>query len=665
MDSSDHPPSGGEETATSLREALSRERAAREQAEAELARLREVALVGVCVCDLDGRIVEANELFLRLLGSTRERLRARSLDLLELTPPELRERAVKARRKMLETGELEPGELSLLRADGKRVPVLMAGARAGGSIIFFAQDLTEARRKDGLLRSAEARLQLLLEAAPALLAEMDADGSLRALGGAERLGLSQADATARIESWARQPELVRLRERALAGEKVSTRIEWAGRLFELALAPLDPAPPLDLAPPLDPAHTARPTALLAAALEVTDRVRAQEERQRLQDWLAQAHQLDGFGALAAGLANTFNNLLAGVLANGSAARQSLGGSAPQAAALDDLLASAAGAAELSRQLLQTAAPAAAPGETLDLAGQLNHLAPLLRAGVSRRASLQLELAEALPRIRCHPDQLRRALVPLLTFALEGAREGGTLRLRTKLVEAGGGDGGRHEELAGGDRLERGWYASVSLERDGAPLDEPALARLRDPLHAARPDAQTLGIAAVLSSMRAVRGAVRIESGARATVVELLFPVSEQQPEPRPLEAPRGPAPSRRVLVVDDDPVILRAAARILESVPLPVSLASSGEEALRQVREGLAPGLVLLDFAMPGMNGEQTLRALRELRPELRALICSGYAEGEATGGLPGPPGPPWGFLAKPFTASSLQAAVLAALAGA
>ncbi len=202
-------------------------------AEEQLRLLLDVSLVGVCSCDLSGRVLEANDPFMRMLGITREEVRARTIDLIELALPSRRAEALEARRRIVEEGALAAWETELVRPDGKRVPVLLSGARLPwrATAVMFAQDLSEARRKEAALQSAEERLSLLLEAMPAVLFEFDASGATAFQAGAEE-GTAQRGAGGLDASWVAEPAVATLVQRALAGEQLRARVERGGRLFD-------------------------------------------------------------------------------------------------------------------------------------------------------------------------------------------------------------------------------------------------------------------------------------------------------------------------------------------------------------------------------------------------------------------------------------------------
>jgi CheY-like chemotaxis protein len=539
------------------------------------------------------------------------------------------------------------GELTLVRSDGASTPVLASFVRGvlPGRDLVFVQDLSESHRRAAHLRTAQLELRLALEVAPIELWEIGADGLVESASGG-RTSATLAGAGRPIEElWRDRPLLLALARRALAGESVDEQLSERGRHLRVRGRPLDAL-----------GSGGVRSGAVVAAFDASAEKESEEERQLLERRVWESQGLQSAGLLIGGLAHQFNNLLTGVLSNISSAQQ-LSATPEGAEALADAMASARAAADLTQQLLATAATEPTPALDVDLSGLLQGLRPLLSAAVPRRVQFQLEPGAALPRVIADPGLLRQALLALVTEAVRAASpQGGRVRVSTGLVELQQDQG----QLEGGARLPAGWYVSLAVEDDEGgpgPTSTPASPRLPP-----GPD-RSLGLAAVVNHLRALRGAVRVRATPRGTRVELLLPPTDQEPRKRPRSLPQGPALSRSVLVVEDDPAVRRSAERVLSMAGLDVRGVGSGDDALALFELDPSPvGLVLLDFALPGMSCEQTVRAIRAKRPGQRVLLCSGYSEQQATWKLS--PGEVVGFLPKPFTAEELERSVLAALDG-
>jgi CheY-like chemotaxis protein len=165
----------------------------------------------------------------------------------------------------------------------------------------------------------------------------------------------------------------------------------------------------------------------------------------------------------------------------------------------------------------------------------------------------------------------------------------------------------------------------------------------------------LGLSQVYGTLRQSGGAARIESSPGVgTVVRLFLRRTEAMPRKREESSgkPRGPAAT--ILVVDDDPDVRAFLTESLDSLGYAAVVAESGSVAL-QTLERISPEVVILDFAMPGMNGAELARRIRQLQPELPIIFASGYSE---TAAIKSVTGDRSRVLHKPFKVHELQAAL-------
>lgn len=164
----------------------------------------------------------------------------------------------------------------------------------------------------------------------------------------------------------------------------------------------------------------------------------------------------------------------------------------------------------------------------------------------------------------------------------------------------------------------------------------------------------LGLAAVSGIVRRHHGAFWVTSTRAGTTFRIAFPLAAPV---APIARPPAAAPwvgVGTVLVIDDDAVVRRTTARMVEALGFSVLAAPSGEDGLARYRE--APGritAVLLDLTMPGLDGVATLQALRQVDPTVRVLVMTGYSEAEVSRRFAG--GAPSGFLEKPFHLADLR----------
>lgn len=405
-----------------------------------------------------------------------------------------------------------------------------------------------------------------------------------------------------------------------------------------------------------------PERVVGTVRDVTDELRAEEDRIQLESQMQQAQKLESLGILAGGIAHDFNNLLVGILGNASLALLDLSADSPTRHSVAEIEQAAQRAAELTRQLLAYAGKGRFVVEPVDCSQVVREMTALLRTAVSRNAQVNLSLAESLPAVEADITQLRQVVMNLITNASDALPEsGGMIFIHTGRQEL---DESYLDECVTGTDAVPGSYVFVEVRDEGNGMDAATRARIFDPFFTTKFTGRGLGLAATLGIMRGHRGAIRVYSEpGKGTSIKLCFPVTEHpvQPAVAPLTTPwRGEG---EVLVVDDEPSVRAVTRALLRRRGFGVTETADGAEALELVRA--QPDrfqLVLLDLTMPGMSGEETFRELRRIATGLKVILMSGYNEQEVTRlfvgrGLAA-------FLQKPFRAEDLDGAVQRVLAG-
>ena len=356
---------------------------------------------------------------------------------------------------------------------------------------------------------------------------------------------------------------------------------------------------------------------------------------------AQEDRLALVGRMAGGVAHDFNNLLAIMRGAAEMARR-----APDHAALRAELqvldhAADRGAA-LVRGLLAFARQQVLAPEILDVNARVGAMAELLRRLLGPRITLGVALEEPGRRLRADPAQLDQVLLNLAVNARDAMGGAGHIRIatETRLV------------LRAEGAVPPGRYVAISVQDSGPGIPADVLPRIFEPFFSTRIEqgGTGLGLATVQGIVAQSGGHVLAENvpgGARFTI---LLPRAEGEVVSTPQEASPPTAGPLRVLLVDDEPLLLRLGRRALEEAGHHVETAETGEEAL-EILDEAAPDLLVSDMAMPGMDGAALAQAAVARRPGLQVLLLSGYAaaalqvDWAATG---------WRYLAKPFTPAAL-----------
>jgi len=394
-----------------------------------------------------------------------------------------------------------------------------------------------------------------------------------------------------------------------------------------------------------------PTKVVGTVLDLTEQVEAEAERQRIDAQMQQAQKLESLGVLAGGIAHDFNNLLVGILGNASLAMLEQGAPPTVLESLAEIERAAQRAAELTRQLLAYAGKGRYVIERADVSHTIENMGALLRSAVSRATALDMDLARGLPVIDADLGQFRQVVMTLVTNGSDAlGASPGTVRITTGTQQL-------TEEFlstcAPGTVAEPGPFVFVQVSDTGSGMDARTRQRMFEPFFSTKFTGRGLGLAATMGIMRSHRGAIRVVSElGTGTTVTLYFPVAEHA------AGTKGDTPWRSsgmVLLVDDEASVRTVASSLLRKRGFTVVEARDGADGLSRFREHPEQWrLVLLDLSMPVLNGEQTLRAMRELRADVRVLMMSGYDQQDVRQGV----GDGVDFVQKPFSAGELGEAV-------
>ncbi len=373
--------------------------------------------------------------------------------------------------------------------------------------------------------------------------------------------------------------------------------------------------------------------LYATGRDVTAEIQAEREYERMRDRVREGQRLESLGALARGVAHDFNNLLNVILGNAAIISEDVVAGSPLRERADRIRRSARYAADIASQMLTYSGTASVTPEPIDLTALVSEMSELIESGTGERLALELKLDSELPRIRGDRAQLRQVILNLITNASEAMGEaGGRLQLHTGLTRV---DERPVPGLLPGTELEAGEYVYLEVEDNGPGLDEETRARVFDPFFSTKLSGRGLGLAVVHGIARAHDAAIALTSEPGVgTRFRVFFPVlsssageaSEQDGLQVVEAAAVGVAGS--ILVIDDDDAIRELAEVVLHRAGYDVLVASGGIEGVElfsKNREKIAA--VLVDIWMPDLAGDVVLERIRELNPDVPAIVSSGYAD--------------------------------------
>lgn len=405
-----------------------------------------------------------------------------------------------------------------------------------------------------------------------------------------------------------------------------------------------------------------PTEEQMGGLEVAARmVGLAIERDGLEQQLRQAAKLEALGVLAGGIAHDFNNLLATILGNAELIEDSLSGSSDAVEGLQSIIAASLSAKDLCKQMSDFAGQGSVSTEALDCNALVRELGGLLQVALSKKAEFGYELHGGALGLRADRSQLSQVLMNLVTNASEAlGNEEGRITISTDLESVEGKSSPLDPTPEG---LPPGTYVRIRVRDTGCGMCPATQRKIFDPFFTTKSVGRGLGLAAVRGIIARHGGTIHLESEVgRGTTFTVLLPHVPARDSDVAAELEADPAWSpAHILVVDDEPAVLKVYSAFLERAGYTVSSASDGPEAIQLLQSAEFPiDLVLLDLSMPRLDGEETLRRLRGIRPDLRVVLCSGSSEHEIARRFEGTRLD--GIVRKPTQRNELLEAVAAAL---
>ncbi|MGZ3449412.1 MAG: PAS domain S-box protein [Polyangiales bacterium] len=382
--------------------------------------------------------------------------------------------------------------------------------------------------------------------------------------------------------------------------------------------------------------------------DVTEQKRAARALVESEERYRRAQKLEAIGRLAGGIAHDFNNMLSPILGFASMIRSQLREGDPLREPIEVIEEAGERAAALTKQLLAFSSHRMVQPQAVDLNAVVSRLERMLQRVLGEDIELTTRLATPLGRVLADPSQIEQVILNLAVNARDAMPKGGKLVIETADVT-----------------LDERPCVRLSVSDTGTGIDEATRARLFEPFFTTKePGKGTgLGLATVYAITKQWEGEVRVESsvghGARFDVDLPRHDAEEVSPTKAAYPLPRGPRHSEKILVVEDDELVRRTTCGILRETGYSVLEASNGADALAEIERNEIQ-LLITDVVMPGMSGLELVTKARAHRPELAALLLSGYSEEVLHGetALAGSVS----FLPKPFKATELLDATRTAI---
>jgi PAS domain S-box-containing protein len=569
----------------------------------------------------DRRYVEVNEAFERLTGfQAAEVLGKTPLELGIWVEGEARADTLKKLERegqvyeeefrfRTKSGEIRWGQLSAVRLVLNDEPFMLS----------ITHDITNLKRAEQALRRSEADFRSLMQEAPYGIYRVTKEGKVlhvnpalvRMLGYDSEQEFLLLDFTTEVyrDPLAR-PRLVQEYWQGKDFREVET--EWKKKNGQTITVRLSGRPVVS--------NGTEPAYFEVFAEDIT-------ERRNLERQLLQSQKMDAVGRLAGGIAHDFNNLLGVILGHSEILDERLVPDARLHRSAEAIRTAAERAAGLTMQLLAFSRKQVVQPKIIDVNAALMEMEKLMRRVINEDIQMVLKLSPGLGYVKIDPGQLDQVIMNLVVNARDAMPGGGKLILQTHNVELDDPYVNQHMGSVAGN------YVMFSVSDTGTGMDAETLSHIFEPFFTTKETGKGtgLGLSTVYGIVKQANGYVMpySEPGTGTTIKIYLPRASRQAADPRS-DVPLEPIPSgaETVLLVEDESALRELTRSILEQAGYVVLEAAGGDQGFQIANETSGNiDLLLTDVVMPGLGGKELSKRIKEVRPGLRVLYMSGYAE--------------------------------------
>ena len=349
------------------------------------------------------------------------------------------------------------------------------------------------------------------------------------------------------------------------------------------------------------------------------------ESKRMEAQLRQAHKMEAVGNLSGGIAHEFNNILGIVLSSAELAMDDIPTGNPARTFLSEIKNACLRGKRVVRQLLSFSRRGGEEKLPLNMAEIIKESIGFLRVSIPTNIEFKQELEEKCATVVGDPTQIHQVMINLCNNAAQAMEEtGGILGIRLEHIML-------HEPVAAFDQtLDAGPYVRVSVSDTGHGIPKDTVGHIFEPFFTTKEvnKGSGMGLAVVHGIITEHRGAIKVESRPNVgTTIECYFPVSDL-PVVRKADANgRVQKGNERILLVDDEVSLVNLGRLRLERLGYTVHTHTDPVEAMESFRTNTNDyALVITDMTMPRMTGDRLIRELKNLRPGIKSIICTGHS---------------------------------------
>jgi PAS domain S-box-containing protein len=613
-----------------------------QKSEARFRCLVESNIIGIFLTDLSGKIIEANNAFLHMVGYTQEELRSGNLGWDAITPLENRQLDQGAIAELINSGVCTPFEREFIRKDGSRVPVMVGGAlleEFQQNAVCFVLDITERKQAEQKIHEQAALLNITTDA----ILVRDLDNQIQFWSkGAEHL-----------YGWRAQEAIGKNANQLLYRLETSSQLEtnreslteygsWQGELYQVTKEGKEiiVASRWTLMRDAD----GQPTSILIVNTDIT-------EKKQLEAQFLRAQRMESIGTLASGIAHDLNNALTPIMMTVQLLQMKLLDEQSQEW-LEILETNVKRGADLVKQVLSFSRGIEGKRTNLKVGDLVSEIERITRQTFSKAIEIRTDFPKQnLWTVSGNATQLHQVLMNLCVNARDAMPEGGILEISAKNQWIDTHYARMNLEAKVGP------YLVITVSDTGIGIKREILDRIFEPFFTTKElgKGTGLGLASVLGIIKSHGGFVNVYSEVgKGTQFQVYLPVTANEADCIPLEHHESlTGHGEVILVVDDEDAIREITKNSLEAHGYNVLVASDGIEAIAMYTQHKNEiSVVLVDMMMPSMDGPTAIRVLQKINPQVKVIAVSGLVSNHKMLELVG--NSVKTFLPKPYTSNEL-----------
>jgi PAS domain S-box-containing protein len=404
-------------------------------------------------------------------------------------------------------------------------------------------------------------------------------------------------------------------------------------------------------------HPEHGKVFLSIHTDITDRKRAEEEKEKMQLQLLQSQKMEAIGTLAGGVAHDFNNLLTTILGNANLTMNEIDEGSSAYSDLKEIATAASRAANLTRQLLLFSRKQPMGFYSHNVNSIINNLLKMLERLIGEDISINLKMESELWNSRVDEGNIEQVITNLVINARDAMAKGGEVIIKTENITLD------EEQCKTISKARPGKYVRISVEDNGIGMDNSIIPHIFEPFYSTKGPGKGsgLGLSVIYGIIEQHKGWINVYSElGKGSVFRFCLPASSMKEEIRTRKTilkKEFKGKGERILLIEDDPSVLKYTEKVLVKNGYTLITANNAEETLRIFnKEGKNIDLIISDMVLPDKTGLELVNQLLKLKSNLSVIFSSGYLDDKSQWDVIQEKG--YRFLQKPFEVNDLLSAV-------